>query len=347
MLTRWKTGWIVATMAALSPWLAAVLEQDGFRNTTLTPILVFAAGIFFVLAVWTARQDLWLGVLVGWVTVRYVTHMNLGSFETTVLMVFGCVGIACVQRMNAVQRGTAGRLLVIAGLAQVALAIGQAIGVDLYWWHEFGVVGTLGNQGYLGLFLATIAPIAPIALIPLFVLGVLLTKSSFAMIGMAVGLGVRFRQQWEWMIVGASMALSAFMFLRPAWVASMHARITIWVLSLDAMHWWTWLVGNGPGSWADLIPRLQLVNHVMPTQLFAAAHNDWYQLLFETGLVSFLIIGLWVWSHRARFDARFSGGVAALSIMSLGWFPFHIANVALPALTVIGCATPSQLEEGG
>jgi O-antigen ligase len=117
----------------------------------------------------------------------------------------------------------------------------------------------------------------------------------------------------------------------------------------DVAFWGSWrlfrefpLVGSGLGTFDDLSYTFLPVT-LSRTRLIYA-HNDWVQLLAETGLVGFLIVaGGWLlfyfqlikqWRRRRDPWARGVGlgGLAALgagAFHALGEFPFHIPAFSL------------------
>jgi hypothetical protein len=125
---------------------------------------------------------------------------------------------------------------------------------------------------------------------------------------------------------------------RSSW-DSLGARVTVWRLALG--WWWRearWL-GFGPGSWWEAVPGAQVRAGVYPTEHFRKAHNEVVQLAFEFGLVGLGLLAGWCWRHRDAVAGHAGGALVALAIVSLGMFPFHVAQVAAPALVVLGLAT--------
>jgi hypothetical protein len=67
----------------------------------------------------------------------------------------------------------------------------------------------------------------------------------------------------------------------------------------------------------------------------------------EHGLIGLALVVGWGWTHRALWRGPYAGACAALVVLSLGGFPFRVAETALPALLVLGLATGDAAPPGG
>ncbi|HET9227792.1 MAG TPA: O-antigen ligase family protein [Thermoanaerobaculia bacterium] len=106
------------------------------------------------------------------------------------------------------------------------------------------------------------------------------------------------------------------------------------------------LTGVGQGAYLpEYVPaKLALLDRgveFLPDQLtpmFSNAHNEYLDVAAEWGIPGLLALlwGLWVLFRAARSEDRDPSlvwtGLAALAVLSLAYFPFHVALVAFPAL---------------
>jgi O-antigen ligase len=125
----------------------------------------------------------------------------------------------------------------------------------------------------------------------------------------------------------------------PRWDGGFQERLTIWQWVTQTIPSWKWLVGFGPGSWSDLIPRWQIATFGTKYPVYVQAHNEVLQVLFETGLVGAVLIGAWLWSKRAMLQGSYAGSIVAMAVCSMLMFPFRLAVVGGTALFILGLAT--------
>jgi O-antigen ligase len=110
------------------------------------------------------------------------------------------------------------------------------------------------------------------------------------------------------------------------------------------------LAGVGHGAYLpEYVPaKLALLDRgveFLPDQVtpvFDNAHNEFLNAGAEWGIPGLLALawGLWVVFHTGRRAARREGddralawsGLTALGVLSLAYFPFHVAMVAFPAI---------------
>jgi hypothetical protein len=264
-------------------------------------------------------------------------------------------------------------LLVVAGLVQIAVAWNQSRGFDLLWipgqgpsvefstatswgreqyWLDHQLPGTLGHGNWLGVFLAMLGPLAPWYAAPLFAWGCWLAQSRLGLIALAVGVGAqqlprvpRGRARVAVVLTALAYGLLAAGQLDKG-VDTITGRVAIWALAVDV---WRWaggypavFFGLGPGAWAVYIPSAQQAFGILPTLAFTPAHNEPLQFLFEQGLVGVALLGLLLWSYRRALRGPYAGALAALAVTTLGMFPFHLAQLAVPALVLVGLATTDR-----
>lgn len=105
-----------------------------------------------------------------------------------------------------------------------------------------------------------------------------------------------------------------------------------WIVQVAAMHWWTthsniW-IGTGLGSYFILGPSVQVNQlHQMSGHLLWL-HCDWLQVLFEEGVIGFVLIVVTTISavRAAAIDRRhwLVSSLCAYSVTMLGNFPMHL-----------------------
>lgn len=96
-----------------------------------------------------------------------------------------------------------------------------------------------------------------------------------------------------------------------------------------------------PDVFASISEGMQHFN--MDVHCWKEAHNEFIQVLFETGLIGLFLMIAYVWDMFRRFylfgtKSTFCITMAscflAIVIVSIGHFPFHVARLAVPFLTI-------------
>jgi O-antigen ligase len=119
------------------------------------------------------------------------------------------------------------------------------------------------------------------------------------------------------------------------------------------------LAGVGHGAYLpEYVPaKLALLDRgveFLPGQLtpvFANAHNEYLEVGAELGIPGLLALawGLWVVFRTARSRGKDAGlawsGLTALAVLCLGYFPFHVALIAFPALLFLAWVLREEAEE--
>ncbi|MFA4902749.1 MAG: O-antigen ligase family protein [Desulfobaccales bacterium] len=185
--------------------------------------------------------------------------------------------------------------------------------------------------------------------------GLIFTGSRGGMISLALGLGlmalVIWSQHWRkahvyWIVIFVVVALSYSLLLGSniALARFLNLDLDRYYISLsawDLFREFPW-IGSGGASFADLAYRYQAPE--LKGIMLGYAHNDWVQLLAETGMVGFSLVagaGLYFFftllrQWRSRQDAWARGlglgGLAAVGLAGLHGlveFSFHIPAVTL------------------
>lgn len=303
------------------------LHTLSFYQTPLWGITILALA---VVALWCA-PDPWLAAFGVFACLRASDLVSLGAASALVLGLVLAGAFAQVP-LTWLRAG-----LVTLGLVEVALLALQGLGVWVplgEWTVQTQIPhGTFGNPKYLGLVLAMIVPLAPLWTLPALGLGLILSKSGAAVIAAAVALMVRFRGRW-WVYVAASVVGLGVVWARGWSLDGIATRWTAWKLAAFDLNG-TWLFGHGLGSWATRFAEAQHY-YLGGDVVFFVGHNEYLQLVYETGLVGLVFLAGWLWSQRARFLAEPS--LLALAIVCLWFSPWHLASTAVVALAVVGGA---------
>lgn len=271
----------------------------------------------------------------------------------TVLLAVGLLLLAAMRWMPPRYVSTVRRCLIGMACFQALYAFQQWLGYDVLWGPLLGgvladkpqMLGTLGSVNATAGYIALVVPLMPIGLAIPCAAMVLLSKSLGAALTLIVGVAMCWRETAlmttkRWIIAvgltGGAVIAAIFVLKR----ATHGARLMIWQFA--AQHWEPgyWLTGWGLGGWSQRVPELQQRYGFSPTgEIWREAHNEPLQWMLETGLIGAVLLGLWLWSHRAMFAHPVWGpSVTALAVHSLGWHPFHIVSTALLSIIVVGLA---------
>ncbi len=240
--------------------------------------------------------------------------------------------------------------LLFSGVLQAFYGFGQSLGLDPFFMRtttqdQWLPVGTLGQQTLYGPFIVAacgaalfIQPLLLIVLLP----AAVMTLSSMTLLSLCALGGFYVIQRWGMKVGGSVMlalaafgALSYFVFPE-SFAFDDQGRFQIWASALKL--WWERpLFGYGLGNYAILAPLDQSMNLAKEHGYFLQAHNDYVQVLFETGIVGFLgvLAAFIAVAQRARQTLLHPEGRAwmavfiAIAANALGNFPFHVAPLAL------------------
>jgi len=206
-------------------------------------------------------------------------------------------------------------------------------------------VGTLGQQTLYGPFLAAacgaaifLEPVLLVVLLP----AALLTLSSMTFLSLCAVAGVYVVHRAGLKIAAGCLALlivlgaGAFFLFPSSFAFDDQGRFQIW---RSALKLWSDrpFFGYGLGSYPVLAPLDQSVKLATEHGYFIQAHNDYVQVLFETGLLGFLVV-LGAFFEVGRGIKRTFGTkegkawtavFAAIAANALGNFTFHVAPLAL------------------
>jgi O-antigen ligase len=312
---------------------------------------VFYLAALALIAVVVGAHDRYLGAAIGLAALLIFYRGARIDPTHTVLFAFAALALLAVRSTPERWRGTIIKAAIGIAIFQALYIVGQWFGYDPGFGRfsdglepRVQTVGSIGTVGSAASFLAIVGPLMPLSLLPLVFLAVCLTYSRTAIIALAIGLAIRYRaSKVTWAAVAAGAAVFAIANTMKGSVSAgltASTRVQIWTFGLADWVQTDPLFGYGLGGWFHRIPGLQKSAGFAPTgEVFAQAHNEYVQWIAETGLVGLVLLGLWLWSHRAIFThATYGGSLVALAVDSVTWFPFHVVPVALLALIVVGLA---------
>ena len=116
------------------------------------------------------------------------------------------------------------------------------------------------------------------------------------------------------------------------WLYTLNYRLECWKIGLRFLRE-HWIMGAGIGHWKFIFER------GMPTAggtRWITAHNEYLQTWFEMGIGSIILVGLYFIDVIRRYHKRALVPTMALiliAVNSAGNFPWHIAPLAVMALT--------------
>lgn len=350
-MTRWHPGMILIGLVGLLPLVAVVPLASSIPRIAVTasPVYLYTVGLLLAFAAWIGTQDRWLGALAAWASLALFWNPTVGAFEAAETLVMSLMALSLLRLMPEHVHPFAVKILVGVGLFEVADGIQQWFGYDVLW-NGFrpipalpAVYGTTGNSNYYGVMLAMIAPLAPWWAVPCFLFGIYLSHCLLASLAVSVALIWRARQDVMRLdlAIGIGLLLVASIFYMKGGraLSGFYHRLAVWLLAWENLSWPGVLLGVGPGSWAELIPKLQIERGVYAHEVFMQAHSEWLQLLFEHGAFAVGLVLGWLWSQRALLQGPFGPAVLSVALCAVAMFPLHLAMTGCVALVILGLST--------
>lgn len=373
----WAIPFVAALVAPMVTWLplgylATMNAVTGLEEWFWKMWFLMA---FALIAALVGRSDLWLGAAVFLVSAPIPFQGFFFNATSAVYFALGALALVAVRQTPLRHHVTIARCLAALGLFQAVYMLQQEwFTYDFFWGPVFGGVpnakmqplGTLGTVDSASAYVAMTAPLMPLWALPVAIAAVLSGRSYGAIVALVVGLVVRFvvvaprpgasstaaGRGVRWLIpAGVLAALPVVVYYKE--LGGVWIRVAIWNFGLT-----DWLtnpvLGFGLGAWAQRIPELQKLARfnftdtllvfgraVEPTrELFREAHNEYLQWVYETGAVGGAIALAWAKAHwRMLLHPGFGASVASLAVTAIGFFPFHVAPVAMLGLVLVGLAS--------
>jgi hypothetical protein len=352
----WHPGYVLLGLVAALPLIAVTPLASRLPQIAVTasPVYLYTVGLLLCFAAWIWRQDVWLGALAAWVSVTLLWTPTVHAFEITETIVMSLVALTILRTMPASALPIFRHVLVGIGLFEVADGLQQWMGYDVLWNGTRpitpipSIFGTTGNSNYYGVFLAMIAPLAPWWAVPFLLVGIYLSHSMLGALAVGVALCWRVRERRE-LAVGMALAMAVVFIEVMVWkgehaFSGLHHRLAVWQLAWNHLTWPGVLLGAGPGNWMQHIPALQVQANIYPREVFLQGHNEWFQLLYENGVLAVSLVLGWLWSQRKAFTGEYGPALLSVMICSVGMFGLHLAMTGCVALVILGLATRQEAQ---
>jgi hypothetical protein len=358
-------------LAYRAPWLGLPPYSDSAQGIDIWHMQTFWFIAFGIVAALVGERDAWLGCAVF--TVGATTFLWGGTIDITHRIVFlgGALLLWAMRHIPAEKKPLAVSLIAAAGVFQTSYLLLQFLGYDVFWGgrglvggtgaahHQLGLYGTLGTVDSATAYVAIVAPLIPWWALPFSIALVLQGHSIGAIAALCAGLLVRYHKNWylTGVLVGAILAGFAYYYVHiQQWniPSTVSARIAVWRLALwdlwagdKLLAWQSTHLITGNGEWLPRVGLLQKKYNVLPTrEVFAQAHNEYIQWLYNYGLLGASLLAGWLWHHRTMFrDPMVGACLVALAVASATFFTFQVVSVALLGLVLIGLATPHASQE--
>ena len=338
------TGLLVALGAALAPALPTRMistrELSRIRDQWLLGTLALGT-------VWLAWYEPWLAIMGAWHLFKWRSPAALPGLVT-----WGAIGATWFLLRS--MPGWAWDWIPWAWLLIAAGHVGFCVYFNVTttspyqrkplfgWWRT---KATQGSPAITALYFALMAPFCPWWGWPILAVGLYLTWSWLAFIGVGVGMAMMYPAWAGWIVGAVALVLWTWML---SWLGkiklfewtprgdsfdSVVNRLIVWILIVQA--WWHGprLLGRGPYS---LEPELRRWSSRCWIELpNGEACNDWLQHGYEYGLLGMAALALVGWRlapHLALGDP-WSAAVVAFATMALGHYPGRQPAIGLVGLT--------------
>jgi hypothetical protein len=208
--------------------------------------------------------------------------------------------------------------------------------------------GTLGSPACTALFLALVSPFAPWWAWPVLGLGLYLSWSWLALIGVAVGL--TWSHPWTALLSAPVFVLAGVVWAasnrnktgwarwlmertpRGASLSPVRGRLLVWLLALRELTWG----GHGPSSMQVAVKRWAARYGLRGMPQGGEGHMELLQHVYEYGALGLVAVVLFVGSIalHLRLGDEWSAAWIIGCVLSLGHWPFRLVPVAIVWLAI-------------
>lgn len=313
----------------------------GFMRVSMLLLFEFAVTMMLCVLLWESNKfvSMFLGLaFFSLCYPQYERHAYL-AFQS---IFFGCLIfyflVKILDSSNVVHILNA---MVVITICYVIVQILQFFQLDVIT-TGFGCTGLVGNRNTASALIAFCTPAffrkKFIYLIIYPIIGLILAKSSGGVIAVCAGtIFYCIIRGWKfWPVFIILLAGNAYLFLYDYSSESCLNRWEVWTAGIDfiSKHW---LFGYGLGHWKVIFSEIDFNGN-----WYSMAHNDLFQLFFETGIISVILIIFFLTEKAVKISERLKSGntdsaifATALIIIfvnSLVNFPWHVAPTAMIAI---------------
>lgn len=394
-------NWLLGIGLIVTPFILAPGQNDIAREPKMVWAVMFSLAISLV-SLYKGRLkpfgNKWAFLLVGYLIVSLNLSPKPGLlffgidsarfwsweplFYSLVFLLF-TISVASIEWPKDILRKTLD-VMVYCGAVMATLVVLQYFRLDQFFEQRFGtyghMAGTLGNPTLIGPFLVLVIPIAlfrrKFALAGLMVAATLATQSNVALLGLiATVLAYLAFKGKRWFVAVTIVVALVVPLLAGGYAVSAkfrdhfphNERLLTWSQSIADIKAPVMqnskkiyaITGIGPGSFMYLF-------HMKNNQRndnFVYAHNEYVQVLYELGIVGFLLfIGMLGCAARRLIDFKdmfcrrmpplrraLLASLVGISVCAAGCFVWQVGTHIFYTLTIVGLLYNSSVwvSEGG
>jgi hypothetical protein len=327
-------------MVASITWIYPVADLSDPRFSSA---FRFETVVMLALAFCVWRVNPWVAcfLIMAWCSsvFPFSTRYSVMAFRAVlvgVLWYYCIIHIFTVRSMPMLQNA-----MCIIALCNVLMLGFQSFGIDPIFRAVDGTgarpVGLLANRNETAALLAFCFPafLRPRwrYLAPVIVISMIATRSSGGLVSVMAGsiLLCLFYARFAWAAGLTALAIIAALCFQAEVATSFVVRWPAWMLGIK-LYTQHWLFGSGLGHWKAVFVKYHIFGG-----WFKTAHNEYLQMLFETGIFgASILVGYAARLIRQVFISapapKTVFAMAIIMVNALFNFPFHIAATAMVAI---------------